>query len=90
MTSRLELARQARLSKPVENLNPLEKLQRKPTSRAFAINAMCYQCMGEGSDSGWKWAIGNCSVKSCALFDLRPYQAMKGKPAQGAYKTEVA
>ena len=79
----LEDARATR--KGVESLNPLQKLQRNPKSRAQAVKAMCWQCMGEGNDSGWRWGIGNCTIPDCALYHFRPYQHLKDTPAQGVY-----
>lgn len=66
-------------------LDPVAKLNEKAT-RKRAIDAMCYQCQGEGADSGWKWAIGNCLVTDCALWRFRPYQRLEGTPAQGVYR----
>jgi hypothetical protein len=54
--------------------NPLEKLALNPKSLRYAVNAMCYQCEGEDADPGVKRRIGECAIKSCALWAVRPYQ----------------
>jgi len=74
----LELAREARLEKGMEVLDPREKFERKPT-RKTAIDAKCFECHGEKADAGWKWRIGNCECPNCALYPFRPYQSMVGK-----------
>lgn len=54
-------------------LNPLQKAERNPQSLRFAVNAMCYQCMGAvGQES--KTDIRNCTSTKCPLHNLRPYQ----------------
>lgn len=55
------------------SLNPLQKAEQNPTSLRFAVNAMCYQCMGAvGNES--KQDIRNCTSTKCPLHKLRPYQ----------------
>jgi len=78
MNKALEAARQARKENGIEYLNPREKFEKKPT-RTTGINAKCYDCMGSGADTGWKWMIGNCECKDCSLYPFRPYQNMHGK-----------
>jgi hypothetical protein len=63
--------------------NPLERWQEKDT-RASAIRAMCWRCMGGTLDygGGVRAEIRNCSSgpKSrvpCPLWAWRPYQAVK-------------
>jgi len=60
--------------------NLLKKAVADPTSRAKAMRAMCFQCMGGTIDSlpdpGWKRLIGTCTAKQCALYPWRPYQNM--------------
>ncbi len=58
----------------VERLSPAEKLARNPTSLRAAINAKCFDCMGAGCDPGWRKAIGECTVRACGLYAVRPYQ----------------
>lgn len=52
-------------------MNPVEKALANPNSKAMAIRAMCYQCVGgeRAVDT-----IRNCSSHSCALYPHRPYQ----------------
>ena len=71
--------------------SPGDRLAENPTSRKFAMEAMCWDCQGgEHVDPGWKWGIGNCQCTTCPLFAFRPYQQKLGKPAQGAYREEDA
>jgi hypothetical protein len=55
-------------------LTPLEKLQAHPTSLRAAINARCFQCEGCDADPKVRYRIGTCTVTSCALWGVRPYQ----------------
>lgn len=65
---------------------PLEKFAEKPT-RKYAIEAKCYDCQGgDGADSGWKWAIGNCPCDDCPLHPFRPHQRLAGTPGRGVYR----
>ena len=63
-----------------ERLDPIERARRSPASRAFAIKAKCFDCVGRGADPGWRWQVGNCTV-DCPLVPLRPYQHLLGTPA---------
>jgi hypothetical protein len=72
----LEKARIARQKKvddgtPITRMNPVEKALANPNSKAMAIRAMCYQCVGgeRAVDT-----IRNCSSHACALYPHRPYQ----------------
>lgn len=58
----------------LEILDPIEKAYRNPHSKKAAIRAMCYECVGRGSDSNWRKEVGNCTAWHCALWPLRPYQ----------------
>lgn len=80
-TAALEKARAARAAKIAsgeyeapKHRNPIERSALKPKSAKLAIAAKCYQCEGEDSDPGWRKRIGACSVKTCPLWNLRPYQ----------------
>jgi hypothetical protein len=72
----LEMARIARQKRvddgtPITRMNPVEKALANPNSKAMAIRAMCYQCVGgeRAVDT-----IRNCSSHACALHPHRPYQ----------------
>jgi hypothetical protein len=72
----LEMARLARQKKvedgtPLTRMNPVEKALANPNSKALAIRAMCYQCVGgeRAVDT-----IRNCTTQACALYPHRPYQ----------------
>lgn len=51
---------------------PIQKLQENPKSLRLSVNAMCHQCMGCASTAAAD--IRGCTSKSCALFNVRPYQ----------------
>ena len=50
--------------------NPLEKLAENPTSKVLAIKAYCWQCSNGTIDE-----VKHCTVTSCALHKVRPYQS---------------
>jgi hypothetical protein len=55
-------------------LNPLEKHVKNPKSLRLAINAKCFDCSGHQ-----KLEIRHCTVNSCPLFAVRPYQLKAGE-----------
>lgn len=57
-----------------ERKNPLEKLDLNRTSLRLAVNARCYQCMGENHDPGVNKRIADCNSEHCALYHVRPYK----------------
>lgn len=61
-------------------LDPVQRYHKHPDSRALAIKAKCYQCVGENCDPNFRGRIGNCPAKSCALWNFRPYQKFMNKP----------
>ena len=65
--------------------SPGELALSHPQSRKYAMEAMCWECLGSGDDAGWKWGIGNCTSPQCSLFTLRPYQHKLGQPEEGVY-----
>jgi hypothetical protein len=66
---------------------PLETLAHKPGSMRAGINAMCYDCQGgDHVDAGWQWAVGNCQLLTCPMWNFRPYKHKVGKPGEGVYK----
>lgn len=64
-------------SAPAEH-NLIVKASKDPNSRAKAINAFCFSCMGgtkdELPDSGYKNEIRFCTDSDCPLYSFRPYQ----------------
>jgi hypothetical protein len=50
--------------------NPIERSKLKPNSMRLAINAMCFDCMGQ--ESGWRKMVKLCSSPNCPLYKLRP------------------
>lgn len=59
---------------PVIRLNPLEKLKNNPLSLRCAINAKCYDCIGQDADPDWRGNIRNCVCTDCPLYAVRPYR----------------
>jgi hypothetical protein len=49
--------------------SPLEKWKDNPTSLRMSINAKCYDCSNSQTIE-----IKHCTVKSCPLWLVRPYQ----------------
>ena len=56
----------------IKPLNPIEKAKQNQKSRVLAINAQCYDCMGQ--ESGWRNEVRNCPSINCSLFGFRPYK----------------
>lgn len=52
--------------------NPEEVFKDDPTSRAKAINAFCFECMGKSE--GYIKHIRECTSKNCPLYNFRPYK----------------
>jgi len=83
MSKALEMARKAVKTRrdngeTIERKNPIEKWENNPSSLRNSVNAMCWQCQGEG-EPGTTNGVRNCpaephSVKPCPLWHVRPYQ----------------
>lgn len=58
----------------IERKNPLEKAASRPDSLRLAINAKCYDCIGQDADPDWRGSIRACVCSDCPLFPVRPYQ----------------
>lgn len=58
----------------IERLDPLEKARRNPGSKALAIRAKCFDCMGGDSEPGVRKKVRDCSVTRCPLHPHRPWQ----------------
>lgn len=58
----------------VERKNPLEKAALRPDSLRLAINAKCYDCIGQDGDPNWRESIRECLCTDCPLYPVRPYQ----------------
>ena len=76
----LELARAKRAEmraagQQSERLDPIERARRNPTSKALAIKAKCFECVGAGSDANPRAAVRDCSIAMCPLHPVRPWQA---------------
>lgn len=73
--ARERLAEIKKSGQKLEVLDPISKSLKNPRSLRFAINAMCYQCMGgPNPDPGWKNLVRTCTAPSCALHPHRPYR----------------
>ena len=56
-------------------LTPMEAHQADPLSKAKAIKAKCYECMGGDCEGvNWRREIKLCSATECPLFPVRPYK----------------
>ncbi len=54
--------------------NPMEKAAERPDSLRLAINAMCYDCIGQDADPDWRGSIRECSCTKCPLWSVRKFQ----------------
>lgn len=54
--------------------NPHEQALAKPTSRAKAVRAKCWDCQGRGADAAWQRHVRECTVTICPLWHIRPYR----------------
>lgn len=71
------------LAAAAPRLDPLEKARRNPTSLRLAINAKCFDCEGGNADPNVQRRIGTCSITTCPLHPVRPYQHL----AEGEART---
>ena len=60
-------------SRGIKPPNPIKRAKQKPNSMRFAINAMCYDCMGR--ESGWRNMVQTCTAPGCPLYGLRPHKS---------------
>lgn len=58
----------------VERLDPIQKAQANPTSKALAIRAKCWDCVGAGADANPRKEIRECKCSTCPLHPVRPFQ----------------
>ena len=62
---------------PIVSLNPLQKARENPHSRAAALKAKCFECVGgtlDDSPPNWRNEIRYCTSIMCPLVPVRPYQ----------------
>lgn len=76
----LERAREALAARIAAGLparkDPIERLAAKPTSKALAIAAKCFDCVGgHSADRGWRRQVRECPSSKCPLFAVRPCQS---------------
>jgi len=53
----------------ITKLSPIEKANKNPKSLRMAINGKCWDCSG-----GQRLEIRECTVHTCTLYPVRPYQ----------------
>lgn len=80
MSKGLERAQEAMRAKreageEVERRNPMEKHLDEPSSRALAVAAKCFDCVGGlNADGGYRRCIRECASPRCPLYNFRPYK----------------
>ena len=67
----MRLRREAGIKTEIKS--PLEKAALRPDSLRLAINAKCYDCIGQDADPDWRGSIRNCVCNDCPLYSVRPY-----------------
>jgi len=70
--------------------DPMEKLRQNPKSLRAAINAKCWDCVGMDSDPAPRWRIGNCEMRDCGLYAVRPYQSNLSRPMPNSLRCDGA
>lgn len=58
----------------VKHLDPVERARRNPRSLRAAISGKCWSCCGGGADPNTRQTIRECTVYTCPLHGVRPYQ----------------
>ena len=69
----------------MSKFNPILRFEKNRNSRKLAHDAKCAECFGctrDHLEKGFKQSISDCSVYSCSLHSLRPYQAKKSLNSQ--------
>ena len=56
-------------------LNPRQKHEKNPRSLRLAINAQCWECVGEN-----KAEVTRCTGYNCSLWGVRPWQKKPDLP----------
>jgi hypothetical protein len=59
-------------AKETRKLTPLERARLKPKSRALAMKAKCWDCMGGYADGRY-----DCEITDCGLYEFMPYKGKK-------------
>ncbi len=72
-----------------ERLDPIEKATRNTASKALAIVAMCYECVGRNADPNYRKEVAHCTSWGCSLWHLRPWQEL-APPNYGHEKRAAA
>jgi hypothetical protein len=74
----------------IKHLRPDERAQLHPESRAHAISAKCYDCVGGlNADGGYRAAIRECPASRCALHRWRPYRPHHERSTDELAKAEA-
>ena len=69
--------------------DPIKKALARPRSLRLAINAMCWDCIGAGADPNPRAAIRECSIMTCPLNRVRPYQKVEEDAKDEGVETET-
>lgn len=80
-----------------DRLDPIEKARRNTESKALAIAAQCFECVGRGSDPNWRKEVAYCTAYGCSIWPHRPhreqapadYAAEKREAAVAAYPRDA-
>ncbi len=83
-----EMAELSRLGHMAPKLDPIQRAEKNPGSRALAIKGKCYDCQGRDADPHWQWRVGNCDIPKCPLYSVRPYQAKMGTETPPALREQ--
>ena len=60
---------------PIAHLNPIEKAAKNPQSKALAIKAKCFDCVGQDADPDWRGRVRECDAEGiCPLWPVRSYR----------------
>ena len=75
MAKKKTSSRKPRRRKAEVNLKPKEmpKNLANPTTRAAAINALCWECIYDPNEKGsWRAQVEACLSPECPLYEFRP------------------
>lgn len=90
------LRRSAPVLPPGKVASPIDRARANPSSRALAVRACCYDCMGgqpvgrPNPNGNVKKHVGECATIRCALWDARPWKAGVSDDTREERETENA
>ncbi|GAA6183768.1 hypothetical protein NBRC116595_10160 [Aliiglaciecola sp. NS0011-25] len=66
----------------VKTITPMQRAKSNPKSLRLAINAQCYDCIYDKSESGtWRQQVEACPSKNCPLYLNRPTSSSQEEAA---------